>query len=170
MESTPEKKSKLAEILAALKGKAMEVTNGDSPEEMYHNFRGAAKEGIEEDVLPGVQKHLGDEAAAGTATALDMGLDYVAPEDPKMLAAGMLPIGRLGKLGKAGGAEARMLEREGAPVGTAAMNAGARSAEDIAAAKAARGASEAAAPTIVYGKGGPKRFTAEEMKKMRPSD
>lgn len=162
MDNSPEKKSRLQEILESLKGKAKDITGADSPEEFYNNFRGAAKEGIEEDVLPGVQKHLGDEAAAGTATALDMGLDYVAPEDPKDLALAALPMGRFGKLGKAEARAAGRVE------GLGAMNYGAMRAEDKAARAAARRASEEAAPALVYGqKGSIKYMTPEELAQLK---
>lgn len=168
MENSPEKKSKLAEILAMLKGKAQAVTGADNPEEFYQNFRGAAKEGIEEDVFPAVQKHMGDDAAVVAGTGLETALDYVAPEDPKELAMAALPMGKLGRGLSKEARAAALAEREAAPVGTAMMNYGAMKAEDKAAMAAARKASEEAAPTIVYGKGGPKRFTAEELKKLKP--
>lgn len=160
MEDSPEKKKRLQAVLANLKGKS-EAARRQKVDDFLH-------ENINQPLADIGLGEVGAGLSAAGSTAYDM-----LPKDESEFAVGVPVKGSIKALERlrALGPEAKAL---GQVEGVAAMNAGARTAEDVAAAEAKRKASEAGADTLVYGgKNGPVRRkaapnpTAEEEKFLR---
>lgn len=173
MEDTPEKSSILSKILSSLKGKSDDVDpKAEHDKQVMQRIKQMGQDSqqmnSDEWLQNNVNQPIADagypEVGAATAAAASTAKDLL-PKDESEFAVGVPVNASASMLGKMKGLASRAEE----PVGTAMMNAGARTAEDVAKAKATRDAIEAGADTLVYGgRGGPKRMTAEEMKKLKP--
>lgn len=158
MENDPVKKSRLQEIFESLKGKSPNGADADLTRKALKQYSQEKDQASTDDWLnENINQPLADRGfpgvGAGLSAVASAGKELL-PKDESEFAVIMPGKGLINRA--AGEVE-----------GLAAMNYGAMSAEQKAAAAAKRAASEAGAATIDYSAGKPHRYTPEEWAKLK---